>query len=724
MADQLTVADSLRMYQTGVFTDGGVEPDPDLSLGNYRGATFVTALGFRVLNPFTNVRIDFVAGLNGDGVGVLSATGADALAWTPPGGSVGASVTVLNGETVVLEGGGTASKYIRVTRTTTDDLLGTANLVLTEEFENTFDDATSAEAAAGDTEYRALMFKNVGATSVTALKVWLGLVGTVGAVDASGYATGAVTITSKGTDPLQDWPESGFVENENTGEVMYYSSRTTEALTVPAAGRDMWGETGGGAGVGDAGSEDDVLNPIPGFRIAKEAPSAQPAGFITDKTGAGEGSQPGGLTWVHPTSVGDADVIDIGTLAASEIYGLWMERIAPVGHVATASLSAVVKWGFTFASLSYTAQLVTRYRVANDALSLYETYIGADGAPDFDSAPAVSGVALPLVSPVLAADTVHHLVTRRRDKYNLVSRNIVEALLSIDAGGVEIEPIPGAPRDIIVSAAAAREIRMRATYYYFEDAVAGRADEFVMWWTTDGSEPNPALTADAVATMTFDGVASYLDFTTSEAFTHGTTVKVLVRSRRNDNGDDFDSSNTESSSAVATREGPEQPDPALVSFARVVDKHTFQGWSLWADEGSGTFINIAPDGSIEFYISSILVLAIDLNGEISAYVPVDNTSTSFGVSNPGVDIDFSAGAWRVFEPSSGNQVLSLSLTMLTIDNSLAFQVVQTDVYGGVSSVEAVDNDGTDVSFNVLEVRVAEVTPTALRSAGPWRYLGG
>jgi hypothetical protein len=97
----------------------------------------------------------YVAGANGSGAGSLAATGTDTLAWTPPGGTQGASVTILNGETKTLEGGGAAgpNKYLRVTRTSAAALTGTATVTLADVFGNEFglDNVSSAEAAAGTT---------------------------------------------------------------------------------------------------------------------------------------------------------------------------------------------------------------------------------------------------------------------------------------------------------------------------------------------------------------------------------------------------------------------------------------------------------------------------------------------------------------------------------------------------------------------------------------------
>ena len=337
MPDEKTHADALFIYLTGAASDGAAQTDPDLSLGDYRGSSEWEVLDNTITSPIANVTVDFVAGANGVGAGTLDAASADTLTWAAPGGSTGAAVTIANGETKILEDGTDTDAYIRVTRTTADALSGTATCTLAENYNNVvgFDNVSSGEATAGDTEYRCLCFKNESASTVQNLKVVVATLGTQRTTAASQLgASGAGTIgISAGT--FADWDDSGWARIEDSGgslrEIVYYSSRTSTELTVPAAGREALGTTN------DAGAADDTVDNVPGMRMAKEAPSSQSAGYFTDKTGAGEGSQPAGLTWRTDTSFTGSPV-DIGDLSAGEIYGLWIEREIPAGAVAEASV--------------------------------------------------------------------------------------------------------------------------------------------------------------------------------------------------------------------------------------------------------------------------------------------------------------------------------------------------------------------------------------------------
>jgi len=335
MADEHTGADSVRWYGSGAASDGAAQTNPNLNLGKYRSATEVTSLGIATSGGPSNVTVGFASGANGTGAGSISAESVDSLAWTPPGGTKGTAVTIANGETKVLVAGGSApAKYARVTRTSTDDLTGTMTVTLTDQFNNPagMDNVTTAEQAAGDMEYRCIVAKNGASSGINGLDVWLKVQGTANTVNAAGYAAaGAVTVTITSGN-IDDWPASGFFENDTTHEVLYYSERSSSVLTVPAAGRDVWSDALA------AGVSGHAITPIAGLRIAKEAPTSQATGSFTDKTGAGEDSQPAGLTWCHGHASDDADRVEIGDLAASYIYGLWIERAVAAGATAEASV--------------------------------------------------------------------------------------------------------------------------------------------------------------------------------------------------------------------------------------------------------------------------------------------------------------------------------------------------------------------------------------------------
>lgn len=339
MAELLTRADSIRAYLTGAASDGGAQTDPNLSLGNYRSSTEATAISHSVTNPISNVTIDFISGTNGAGSGTLTALTADTLAWTPPGDTQGAAVSIANGESKILEGGTNKAKYVRVSRTSATALSGTAVVATTIAYNNVagFDNVSSDEATAGDDEYRAIMLKAVSAATVKNLQVFVGTLGTQ-QVSASAYltASGAGSITlSSGT--FSDWPASGFCRIESAAgslkEIVYYSSRTNLTLTVTSGGRAKLGTSA------QAGSATDKIYPVPGIRLAYEAPTSSHIQTLAD-----ESSAPTGVSW--STGITAATGLQIGDLASGAMMGIFIHRNIPAGAAAEASLVNRISWRF------------------------------------------------------------------------------------------------------------------------------------------------------------------------------------------------------------------------------------------------------------------------------------------------------------------------------------------------------------------------------------------
>lgn len=339
MPDALTHADSIRLYLTGAASDGGTQTDPNASLGNYRSATEVVEVSTSITSPIANITVDFVSAQNGYGNGTLAAPTADTLTWTPPGGTVGAAVTIANGETKILEGGSDKSAYIRVTRTSATALSGTATVAVAYQYNNAigFDNVSAAEQAAGDIEYRAVMLKNVSASTVKNVKLYIKTLGTQlvsGTAQLSASGAGTVTVASGN---FGDWPESGFCRIESSAgalkEIVYYSSRTSTSLTVPSSGRGTLGTSA------QAGAATDKIYPVPPLRIAIEAPSSSHIQTIAD-----ENTAPTGVSW--STGITADTGVSVGDLAASALYGVWAQAVTIAG--ATAKATDVLSWRLQF----------------------------------------------------------------------------------------------------------------------------------------------------------------------------------------------------------------------------------------------------------------------------------------------------------------------------------------------------------------------------------------
>ncbi len=333
MAEINTRGDSLRFYLTGAGSDGGSQASAAASLGNYRSSTRVGSLGIAVANAISNITINHASGPNGEGSGELEAVGADDLAWTPPGGTQGDAVTISNGETKILEGGDTDSQWIEVTRTSATALSGTADLNLSDPANNVFgfDDVSSAEATAGDSEYRCFAAKNTNALSLSNVTFFIEPLeaSVVSGTQALG-ASGAGTIRAVSSSAFADWPRVGLAHIKTSGgstrEIVYYErpAGNDRDLVVPAAGRGLLGTSAA------AGATSDIVHPVAPIRIAKEGPAANA------QTIANESTAPTGLSW--STAITAATGVNVGTMAAGDIVFIWVHRSILAGHRGTDEL--------------------------------------------------------------------------------------------------------------------------------------------------------------------------------------------------------------------------------------------------------------------------------------------------------------------------------------------------------------------------------------------------
>lgn len=346
MPEQFTHGDALRFYLTGAASDGGAQADPNLSLGKFRSSTEELPLSWVITGGIAGITVEFVSGANGTGAGTLTATGSSEVKWTPPGGTQGAAVSIANGETKIIEAGASAfDKFVRVTRTSAGALSGTATLTLSVAMNNVvgFDDVSSAEQAAGDTEYRCIACRNVSGADIQSIKVKVKTLGTQRVSDSAqlgASGSGAIQTSSN----FDDWPASGYALIKTNApalrEIVHYTSRTSTVLTVPAAGRALLGTSAA------AGAATDTVDAIPGIAIGLDAPTSQPAGSFEDQTGAGEGVAPSGVTFSTPIKADFTDALNVGTLTNTQIYGVWIKRQLPAGAEPGPSFTNGLQWNF------------------------------------------------------------------------------------------------------------------------------------------------------------------------------------------------------------------------------------------------------------------------------------------------------------------------------------------------------------------------------------------
>ena len=169
-----------------------------------------------------------------------------------------------------------------------------------------------------------------------------------------------------------------------------------------------------------------------------------------------------------------------------------------------------------------------RRRVANDSDDQYELYIGQDAEPDLTAAPDFTFTGSSQETGALAAGHDYYFVTRKRNKYGIISQNILSTVITIDAGGDETDTAPSNATDISVEQTATYKARIRAIYHGRQDTTA--ANTWLLYIETDGGDPNPAVETPYEVAMEFEGGVSFLDYEIGP-YADNTIFKVIIRTR-------------------------------------------------------------------------------------------------------------------------------------------------------------------------------------------------
>lgn len=335
-------ADSLREYLTGALTAGGVQEDPNASLGGHRSSTEAESLALTQAGPLTGLSPHpymYAGGGNALGVGTLRAVDANTVQWKCAGGDYGPTVSIAPGEWKIVETANLPGAYLRIYRSNSQNITGTDSITLSRKLNNVygFSDATTAQASSGiPMQYRATMLVNEAASPVLGVKRWVGLLGTpqvADGVDVLG-ASGAGVLSTAGS--FASWPETGFCHiktGSTTREIAYYSERTDTTLTVSARGMLTTSAA--------ISENEDMLYPVPGVAIAFDPDGITNLG-VAIQTAADEFTPP---THAPAWSIGidAASGLDIGDMAAGKQVGFWLWRQVPPGAVSTVSAPVVIE---------------------------------------------------------------------------------------------------------------------------------------------------------------------------------------------------------------------------------------------------------------------------------------------------------------------------------------------------------------------------------------------
>ena len=324
-----TGPDSVRAYYTNATSNGTAQTDPDLSASAYVSSTEATFLAVELLTSgLTNITINYVSGANGPGTGTITAVDANTLTWTAPGGAAGAPVEITNGQSKILMDLNNPAAYVRVSRTSATALSGSLSVGLSDQFGNVIGATpiSDAERSAGVNRYRNVAYQNehVG-TGVKILdhSFWLeppDYTPTALTLTAVLASSGAGTLSSAGE--FTSWPASGWALITTAAgavrEMIYYTSRTNNNLTVPSAGRAIGGTSAA------AGATSDVVRVWHGrsLKVQTGTPFASDPTSLTGWTAA----------YSEATAVAGPTSQDTGI---ANSVACWVRLHVPAGAVGT-----------------------------------------------------------------------------------------------------------------------------------------------------------------------------------------------------------------------------------------------------------------------------------------------------------------------------------------------------------------------------------------------------
>jgi len=500
MATARTKSDSLGQYQSSPAGLGGIRADIEFQ-----------PLPAFVSNPIGPIVVQRVSPACGVGQGTIRAASTSTLAWTSPGDTEGTPVSVPANTSVLLESG-TPARSVRVYRDSvynSSDLGGSMTLDLLRTVNGVVAGPNVDET--GGQYYGCFYICNHSPTNITSITLTPHGLGTQRTSNTAQLSSsGAGTITTSGS--LADWPAAGWCKITTTApavrEVVYYTSRTSTSITVPAAGRGLLGTTAA------AGSSSDTILPVAPIRLAIETPVNGAVQTIANHTTA-----PTGVTWGFTQSV--------ATLTPGEERAVWIHRDVPVDCTVDPEHTTGLGITFTSEAVAYSNSTWGWFRIGDTALERYELHVGDGTAPTFATATTTSAT-MPFTS-ALAADSTYYYATRYRNKYGLESFNVLTERRDIDAGGVDVTSVLSNPTGITISSQPGGEVDITMTYRGSSDATP--ADYWRLYVTTDGSTPDPNTDtpADTAISAGGFGLNDATQTITLGPYDYGTVVKVIAR---------------------------------------------------------------------------------------------------------------------------------------------------------------------------------------------------
>ena len=477
----------------------------------------------------------------------------------------------------------------------------------------------NADRASGKDNYRAIALYNQSAAAVTNAYVWIGtlsnqVVSTT--TQLAGSGSGAIATTYS----LSNWPDSGWAHIKSsagtTKEIVYYTSRTDNALVIPAAGRARLGTSA------TAGAVTDTVDAVPGFRFAYETTVSGSIQQIAD-----ENTAPTGRTWLSPITDATGATSKIASIASEGWTGLWIHREIPAG--ATVSSESEIKLHVKFTdgdSNTHTGAPSGLYRIEDTTVAGYELYVGEDDDPDFTATPDATASALPItyaLTPPVAGNLSYNWVCRYRNQYGKLSQNYYQRTVTIDSAGDEVVATLAPPTDIVLSDAYGGEVFVEGIYNGSADD--NLANFFRIYVTTDGTAPDPTTASPdySVAMSPYGGPVKTLS-TRIGPYSYTDTIKVLTTAYKSTTTIAESVNTTATSFTVGTYEVPPISQDQILFGSNFGAPATFTTATSTTTHDAGLNVRtVFLNGSASFYSNTTLIWRVLYDGTANGtiYIP-------------------------------------------------------------------------------------------------------
>lgn len=237
-----------------------------------------------------------------------------------------------------------------------------------------------------------------------------------------------------------------------------------------------------------------------------------------------------GTAWHAPHSEAEAlATLGTQTIPAGGSVALYVRRTIAAGAAATPRRLVVLHASCDDGAGGRAHSSVRGlYRIANAAE--YRFYATASAPIPGQDAPYAVSPTLPATPTPTLADGSYYVGVTWFNGY--IESGLRSARRLIIAAGQQATVPPSAPHAVQIRAAGSGTCLVEALYDRTVDVADGTAaDTWALWWTTNGSDPNPAGAPNAQVTMTFAGGVATLRYAGIPAQAHGTLVRVLVRAR-------------------------------------------------------------------------------------------------------------------------------------------------------------------------------------------------